>query len=112
MECGRVSPSDVLARVRNIEAEHGRITKLHDTITSDEAADQLERFEALTPDEFQRETPKRFPVFNGMGQSNPGRGAGGDGPTPPPGGHRGPVANPPAYADPDNAPSEDDIRNG
>ncbi|GIJ76001.1 hypothetical protein SAMN05443287_106194 [Micromonospora phaseoli] len=74
MESGRVSPSDVLVKCRNTEAEHGRITDLHNELICRCDPDEdchpgcreaeLEKFEALTPDEYQRELPNRFRVLD------------------------------------------------
>ncbi|MEV7329571.1 hypothetical protein [Micromonospora sp. NPDC093244] len=61
LDWGRITPAQAKAALRDINARHGQIMQVHDTLVEEDA--EIEEFAALTPDDYQREFTERYPVL-------------------------------------------------
>jgi len=61
VKAGQVSTDDALAKLHDHQTTHNRLTDQYNAIMDRD--EELEAFEAMTPDEFQAEQLKRFPVM-------------------------------------------------
>ena len=90
---GRMDTKQARAEMRDMRGVDADAAQLHDTLVEEDA--DLERFAAMTPDDFQMSVLERFPALVATQPTLAGVAVEIDPPPPPGGGHRVPNPNPP-----------------